>query len=145
MENLAQSFVVFAPPMENSRKMWKHWVRMNCWVSLSLWFGKEKWYKINPLLPPLSIFLMLHSLFLPFSSSLVFIYQCKKCLLLAFFFFLSVVFYLLLVFFICLFVFNVQMYLTIHFIPTEKVMFFIDERQMYLSKGDYFTVLISQH
>lgn len=62
-----------------------------------------------------------------------------------FFFFLSVVFYLLLVFFICLFVFNVQMYLTIHFIPTEKVMFFIDERQMYLSKGDYFTVLISQH
>lgn len=51
MESLAPFFVFFAPPMENSRKMWKHWVRMNCRVSLCLWFGTEKRYKMNSLHP----------------------------------------------------------------------------------------------
>lgn len=51
MESLAPFFVFSAPPMENSRKMWKHWVRMNCWVSLCLWFGTEKRYKMNSLHP----------------------------------------------------------------------------------------------
>lgn len=83
MESLARFFVFFAPPMENSRKMWKHWVKMNCWVSLCLWFGTEKRYKMNSLHPtPCYIFTASSFILSPhFSLSLSSVYSSLQNIL----------------------------------------------------------------
>lgn len=80
MESLARFFVFFAPPMENSRKMWKHWVKMNCWVSLCYGLAQKSDTKWILSTPPLAIFLLLPPVFfLPIFLflSLVFIHLCK--------------------------------------------------------------------